>query len=285
MRAKPTPKLGPDYDDLPTDHWRPGRRGECPTERPCPFVGCRHHLLLDVTDAGKIKMAAPGDPVDVLCTMAETCVLDAADRAGGITLEEIGELFGVTTERARQIEEEAQRNFVALFEQNERGDTALTRRQQAAIVSNRRLAEKKERQRQSEAERRRREAQQRREEEERQRRRLELEAQREAKRAELAKKEQERLAKKAEADRAALLAGVTPARRRTHLKAEELARQQAENRKVRRAEQAAKDRERNRLLMIRRDAKLQRRKEQQAQREAAARSALDVGLQPGKVER
>jgi DNA-directed RNA polymerase sigma subunit (sigma70/sigma32) len=36
--------------------------------------------------------------------MKETCVLDIADN-GGLTLEEIGELVGVTRERIRQIEE------------------------------------------------------------------------------------------------------------------------------------------------------------------------------------
>lgn len=64
----------------------PKTRGECLTgPRPCPYVTCKYHL-------GKVS-----EP---------TCTLDLADK-GGMTLEEVGEVFGVTRERIRQIEERA----------------------------------------------------------------------------------------------------------------------------------------------------------------------------------
>lgn len=64
------------------------RVAECYTDTPpgvrCPHVGCPHSL-------------PRGD-----------CVLDfVARNPGGATLEQIGELFGFTRERARQVEQEA----------------------------------------------------------------------------------------------------------------------------------------------------------------------------------
>lgn len=79
---------------------RPRTRAECEDgPRPCPFVSCRHHLYLDVTDAGSIKIARPDVPVE---DMAESCSLDAADR-GESGLRVIGEMLGVTRERVRMI--------------------------------------------------------------------------------------------------------------------------------------------------------------------------------------
>jgi DNA-directed RNA polymerase sigma subunit (sigma70/sigma32) len=56
---------------------------------------------LDVSQhTGSIKYNFPDKEVDEL---DETCALDIADR-GGITLEEVGEIMGLTRERIRQIE-------------------------------------------------------------------------------------------------------------------------------------------------------------------------------------
>ena len=86
-------------------------RGDCGSERPCPFVSCRHHLFLDVdVVTGSIKLNFPeaffpdGDPD--LAKMPHTCSLDMADR-GESTLEVVSEMFGVTRERIRQIEMDA----------------------------------------------------------------------------------------------------------------------------------------------------------------------------------
>jgi hypothetical protein len=80
---------------------RPKTRGQCEGgERPCPFVACKFHLFLDVTPAGGVQVNHPGLELEQL---RETCALDVADR-GGVTLEEVGELLGITRERVRQME-------------------------------------------------------------------------------------------------------------------------------------------------------------------------------------
>lgn len=69
----------------------PRTRGDCLSmPRPCPFVVCRHHLSPE----------RPGVP---LAELTETCTLDMADR-GPVTLEEVGQAFGLTRERIRQVE-------------------------------------------------------------------------------------------------------------------------------------------------------------------------------------
>jgi len=81
---------------------RPLTRGDCRDgPRPCPWVGCRHHLYLDVNEeTGSIKINFPDLDPDEL---TETCSVDAGER-GGMTLEEVGEALAVTRERARQME-------------------------------------------------------------------------------------------------------------------------------------------------------------------------------------
>lgn len=81
---------------------RPRTRGECREDpRPCPWVGCKHHLFLDVNpETGTIKFNYPlAQPWE----LEESCALDLADR-GGLTLEEVGQLTNLTRERVRQIE-------------------------------------------------------------------------------------------------------------------------------------------------------------------------------------
>ncbi len=80
---------------------RPRTRGECGTQRPCPFVSCRHHLYLDINpETGSIKFNFPDlEPED----LKESCSLDVADRYG-VTLEETGGILNITRERVRQLE-------------------------------------------------------------------------------------------------------------------------------------------------------------------------------------
>lgn len=81
---------------------RPQCRADCVDgPRPCPFIGCKHHLYLDVNPStGSIKFNFPGKELDEI---GETCALDVADR-GGVTLEEVGQIMNVTRERIRQME-------------------------------------------------------------------------------------------------------------------------------------------------------------------------------------
>lgn len=94
-------------------HTRPKNRSECVSgPRPCPLVGCRYHLALDVGPEARygcngrsitIPKGLMADPAGVLESMPDTCALDVADR-GPQTLAAVGEALGVTRERIRQIE-------------------------------------------------------------------------------------------------------------------------------------------------------------------------------------
>lgn len=82
---------------------RPQNRADCrDMPRPCPFVGCRYHLFLDVNPRnGNVKFNFPDkEPweLDVCCS------LDIAEAEGGVTLEEIGHVMNLTRERVRQVE-------------------------------------------------------------------------------------------------------------------------------------------------------------------------------------
>jgi hypothetical protein len=98
------------YPDEGQGEERPRTRAECPdtSEAPCPWVGCKHHLYLDVNQStGSIKINFPDHEV---WEITHSCALDVADpsRTGegdGATLEEVGELLNITRERVRQIQD------------------------------------------------------------------------------------------------------------------------------------------------------------------------------------
>jgi hypothetical protein len=83
---------------------RPRVRGDCLpggpySARPCPFVGCRHHLAIEVTAAGNLRVAFGGDGGEIdVDVMPETCSLDVADD-GANEMEKIGGLMNVTRQR------------------------------------------------------------------------------------------------------------------------------------------------------------------------------------------
>ena len=95
--------------DASIDEDRPRTRGECVDgERPCPWVGCRHHLYLDINpQTGTIKLNRPNlEPWE----LDESCSLDVGDRGDRLTLAAVGRLLNITRERARQLEQIAYRN-------------------------------------------------------------------------------------------------------------------------------------------------------------------------------
>ncbi len=72
----------------------PARRAECiEGPRPCPWSTCRYHLRVE----RRGLQAAKADVTQ------ETCALDLAER-GGMKLQEVADVLGVTRERVRQIE-------------------------------------------------------------------------------------------------------------------------------------------------------------------------------------
>jgi hypothetical protein len=87
---------------------RPQTRGDCleggiNAQRPCPWAGCRHHLLTTINpQTGSVTLIFGHDDVTRL---KSTCALDVVDEHGGLTLGEVGDLLGeVSRERIRQIE-------------------------------------------------------------------------------------------------------------------------------------------------------------------------------------
>ena len=99
--------------------------------RPCPWVGCKYHLLVDVTSNGALSVNAgprstrgsvPGvrsrsptkKSAEELVTQAlydslkegwpPTCALDVAEQARTATLEEIAQILNVSRERIRQLQ-------------------------------------------------------------------------------------------------------------------------------------------------------------------------------------
>ncbi len=114
--------------EYPEDARRPRTRGDCAAgERPCPWVSCRHHLAIEVTTKGNVRVdkrfaahLEGSGPAP-----AETCALDVADRGGG-TLEIVGGLFGFTRERVRQIEGIALRKARPVVQEKAFGDEPLS---------------------------------------------------------------------------------------------------------------------------------------------------------------
>lgn len=97
--------------------FRPQTRADCEPggafeSRPCPFVACRHHLMLE-PDGASIRFN-----FEALEQMDETCLLDAIDRArdraddsplfdratGGLKIQHVARLMNIEPARAREIE-------------------------------------------------------------------------------------------------------------------------------------------------------------------------------------
>jgi len=114
MTAKlaPAPESLSRADAAELDEARPRLWGECQTlwaRAPfCPFAGCQHHLLFQVTARGALAFNhETEDPSE----LRVSCALDfaAKTKASGqtATLEQVGHAISLTRERVRQIEEVA----------------------------------------------------------------------------------------------------------------------------------------------------------------------------------
>jgi hypothetical protein len=100
--------------ELVVEQARPRTRADCADgPRPCPWVGCRHHLYLDVGASGALKLNFPHLEVE---EMGESCALDAAEQ-GAHTLDEVGDALNLTRERARQLVDAALTRARAAIEQ------------------------------------------------------------------------------------------------------------------------------------------------------------------------
>ncbi len=107
---------GPTPTDAEVEAARPRIRADCVNgARPCPWVGCKYHLWLDVTSSGGLQFNQGGRALE---ECAETCALDVADR-GGSTLEQVGSVMAITRERVRQLESKALRRLVQRCEELE----------------------------------------------------------------------------------------------------------------------------------------------------------------------
>lgn len=127
LRRAPAPERKPDPNP---DIGRPRTRVDCQDgPRPCPYVACRHHLALDVTKAGAIKIRSGPSrgstlrqgqtwgvddwlerAAEMALEMPETCSLDIADR-GETTLDEIASFTNMTRQRVQQEEQLALRRL------------------------------------------------------------------------------------------------------------------------------------------------------------------------------
>lgn len=134
----PVPPASEERRRLPMaeeDHERPQTRGECEAARgvdgdgepnPCPWVSCFYHLALEVGPRGELRIVAPTSPDDaediLFEAMAETCVLDVADREawrihhgmnGGVLPAMAAQLLGMSLGRVNRIEHQASKRFEA----------------------------------------------------------------------------------------------------------------------------------------------------------------------------
>lgn len=94
---------------------RPRTRGDCADgPRPCPWVGCRHHLYLEIDRRGRPVTHHHVDPED-LDRLVDTCSLDVADRVSAtgeqLDHESVAIRIGLSKQRSQQIEERTLRDI------------------------------------------------------------------------------------------------------------------------------------------------------------------------------
>lgn len=120
--------LNPDVEEIQAE--RPKTRAQCSgVARPCPWVGCRHNLYLDVSETtGAIKYNFPDLEPDQM-PAGESCALDILEREpDGVTLQETGRLMNLTRERVRQLENIALSKLTGEMPNQERLERELNAR-------------------------------------------------------------------------------------------------------------------------------------------------------------
>lgn len=95
---------------------KPAKRSDClDGVRPCPWISCKHHMLwIMVPVTGNfnskvlidsfIRKKSNEEIEEIMENLSESCTLDVADRLGQ-TLEQVGNIIGITRERVRQVED------------------------------------------------------------------------------------------------------------------------------------------------------------------------------------
>lgn len=90
---------------------RPKKRSQCVNGvRPCPWVGCRHHMIWAVN---KIDRLSNDQIIEKISQMPETCTLDVADQ-GGLTFDDMAHVLGLTRSRVAQLVSGDKRNIGAV---------------------------------------------------------------------------------------------------------------------------------------------------------------------------
>jgi len=106
--------LGCNEDDLAahSEVQRPRTRADCEdAPRPCPWVGCRYSLYLDVKKRS-IKLNFPALEVDEM-PAAMSCALDVADsRPGGADLPVVAQAMGLSYDRSFQVVDLARKHAI-----------------------------------------------------------------------------------------------------------------------------------------------------------------------------
>jgi hypothetical protein len=79
--------------------------------RPCPWATCEFHMAVEINRAGGLRVMKGWDETDEKGrALRPTCLIDLA-LEGGMSLEEVGRVFGIVRERVRQIESSALRKL------------------------------------------------------------------------------------------------------------------------------------------------------------------------------
>ena len=108
----------PDEELREIDATRPRFRFEClpggpAYVRPCPYAMCRFNMFTVLVTCEQRLNSTPREPPRLIMSPTDldpeySCVLDIVDRQfSGYTLEEVGQILGVTRERIRQVQNDA----------------------------------------------------------------------------------------------------------------------------------------------------------------------------------